>query len=287
MYDVIVIGQGPAGITAGIYTQRSNLKTLIIGTNQTALSKVKQIDNYYGMPHISGQDLYKIGINQVKELGAEIINDDVLTIKMNHSTQKGFNVKTATNEFITKTIIIATGTVRTIPNIANLKDYQDKNISFCAICDGFFYRNKNVYVLGYNDYAIEEAEELKKVASSVTILTNGVKPIFSKKTNIVVNENKIIKFIGNDYLEQIEFEHETLTIPGLFIAWGTPGGFEFAKKLGLEIQNNQVVVTKHMETNIPGIYACGDINGWPYQVHKATYEGMMAGLSVSKYLNNK
>lgn len=287
MYDVIIIGTGPAGITAGIYAKRSNLNVLIIGKNKSALEKVKQIDNYYGLPHIDGKTLYLNGTKQVKELGVELIDEEVIGITMDYQNNSSFVVKTINSIFETKTVILATGMLRTTPKIANLLNYVDKNISFCAICDGFFFRNKKVCVIGYNEYALEEAKELLKVTPNVTILTNGKASTFTNDPLIVVNTETIKAFKGEERIEQIELETSTLDVNGVFIAWGTPGGLEFAKKLGLELDNNMVITNKNMETNIPGIYACGDMTGQPYQIHKATYEGMQAALAISKYLKNK
>ena len=287
MYDVIIIGTGPAGITAGIYAKRSNLNVLIIGKNKSALEKVKQIDNYYGLPHIDGKTLYLNGTKQVKELGVELIDEEVIGITMDYQNNSSFVIKTINSIFETKTVILATGMLRTTPKIANLLNYVDTNISFCAICDGFFYRNKKVCVIGYNEYALEEAKELLKVTPNVTILTNGKARTFTNDPLIVVNTETIKAFKGEERIEQIELETSTLDVDGVFIAWGTPGGLEFAKKLGLELDNNMVITNKNMETNIPGIYACGDMTGQPYQIHKATYEGMQAALAISKYLKNK
>lgn len=287
MYDVIIIGTGPAGITAGIYAKRSNLNVLIIGKNKSALEKVKQIDNYYGLPHIDGKTLYLNGTKQAQELGVELIDEEVIGITMDYQNNSSFVIKTINSIFETKTVILATGMLRTTPKIANLLNYVDTNISFCAICDGFFYRNKKVCVIGYNEYALEEAKELLKVTPNVTILTNGKASTFTNDPLIVVNTETIKAFKGEERIEQIELETSTLDVDGVFIAWGTPGGLEFAKKLGLELDNNMVITNKNMETNIPGIYACGDMTGQPYQIHKATYEGMQAALAISKYLKNK
>ena len=160
MYDVIIIGTGPAGITAGIYAKRSNLNVLIIGKNKSALEKVKQIDNYYGLPHIDGKTLYLNGTKQVKELGVELIDEEVIGITMDYQNNSSFVIKTINSIFETKTVILATGMLRTTPKIANLLNYVDKNISFCAICDGFFYRNKKVCVTFNNSLASSRAYSL-------------------------------------------------------------------------------------------------------------------------------
>lgn len=284
MFDCIVIGSGPAGISSALYMYRANLNILIISEDKSALKSAKQIDNFYGSKSISGAELYQKGIEQAKALGIEFVNAEVLNVKTDYEEQPTFYIYTMDKVFEARTVVLATGATRALPKVANLPKYKDKNISFCAVCDGFFYRNKPVYVLGYTDYAIEEAKELKKVSNQVTILTNGKDLKTSEDIKI---DQRIIKKFKGDNLEQIEFEDETIDVSGLFIAWETPGGIEFAKKLGLEINDNKLVVNQKMETNLKGIYACGDITGSPFQIAKAIYEGMIAGMTITKYLKQK
>ena len=290
IYDSIVIGSGPAGISASLYLKRSGLNILVLTTNDSALLKAELVENYYGTGAISGIDLYNEGINQAKKLRIEIKEEQVFSAGMIPlpNSQVGFSVKTDKETYCTKTIVLATGTKRSIPNVANIKDYVDKNISFCAICDGFFYRKKDVYVLGYGKYALAEAEELKKIANSVTILTNGHTPEFNLVEDIKVITTPIKKFSGDTKLEHIEFIDESqIDVPGLFVAWGVAGGYDFARKIGIQIENNKIVVNNKMETNVKGFYACGDVIGAPYQVSTAVYEGSIAGLSISDMLKHK
>ena len=290
IYDSIVIGSGPAGISASLYLKRSGLNILVLTTNDSALLKAELVENYYGTGAISGIDLYNEGINQVKKLRIEIKEEQVFSAGMIPlpNNQVGFSVKTDKETYCTKTIVLATGTKRSIPNVANIKNYVDKNISFCAICDGFFYRKKDVYVLGYGKYALAEAEELKKIANSVTILTNGHTPEFNQVEDIKVITTPIKKFSGETKLEHIEFiDDNQIDVPGLFVAWGVAGGYDFARKIGIQVENNKIVVNKKMETNVKGFYACGDVIGAPYQVSTAVYEGSIAGLSISDMLKHK
>ena len=176
MYDVIIVGAGPAGISASLYTTRRNLKTLIIYKEKSSLEKTKKIENYYGFENgINGKELYNIGIKQAQNIGTEIIKDEVTNIQIDYlkEKQKTFKVQTLNNEFWAKSIILATGNKKNNPNIKNIEKYEGKGISYCAICDGFFYRNKDVAVIGNGDYAISEALDLQNVAKSITILTNG------------------------------------------------------------------------------------------------------------------
>ncbi len=287
MYDVIIIGKGPAGISTSLYARRSNLNVLVIGLDDSALLKAKVIDNYYGTPHIDGKELLQNGITQAMNLGVEIKTEEVISIRKTESNEfPQFEVTTLTNKYVSKAVVIASGTKRTLPDIANLKEYKDKNLSYCAVCDGFFYRGRTAYVLGDGTYAVSEALELEKNAKEVVILTNG-KNLTVTSNKIKVETRKIKAFKGEDRLSQIVFEDEdTINVPSLFIAWKNAGGYDFARKLGASIQNDKIEVNPKMETSIPGLYACGDVVGSPFQVAKAVYEGEIAGTNCSDYLKN-
>ena len=142
MNQVIVIGCGPAGVSAALYTKRAGLATKIIGPNKTALFKAEKIENYYGFKEpVNGVQLFKEGIEQAKRLGCNVIEDEVISI----ANESNFKIKTATNgEFIGAAVILATGKQRFAPNIAGLKEFEGRGVSYCAICDAFFYRNKNI-----------------------------------------------------------------------------------------------------------------------------------------------
>lgn len=287
MYDVIIVGAGPAGISASLYTIRRNLKTLIIYKEKSALEKSTKIENYYGFENgINGEELYKIGIRQAQNIGAEVIKDEVTNIKIDYLNEKEytFKVETLNNEFKAKSVILATGNKKNKPNIKNMDKYEGKGISYCAICDGFFYRNKNVAVIGNGDYAIAEAKDLQNIAKSITILTNGRQAPEYRAENINSNTKEIDQIEGENKVEEIDFVDNTkMKIDGIFIAQGVAGSTEFAKKIGAKINNDKIVVDENMETSIKGLFACGDCTGGLYQVSKAVYDGTKAGLAV---LNN-
>ena len=287
MYDVIIVGAGPAGISASLYTIRRNLKTLIIYKEKSALEKSTKIENYYGFENgINGEELYKIGIRQAQNIGAEVIKDEVTNIKIDYLNEKEytFKVETLNNEFKAKSVILATGNKKNKPNIKNMDKYEGKGISYCAICDGFFYRNKNVAVIGNGDYAIAEAKDLQNIAKSITILTNGRQAPEYRAENININTKKIDQIEGENKVEEIDFVDNTkMKIDGIFIAQGVAGSTEFAKKIGAKINNDKIVVDENMKTSIKGLFACGDCTGGLYQVSKAVYDGTKAGLAV---LNN-
>jgi len=284
MYDVIIIGAGPAGISASLYTKRGNLSTLVIYNKENSnLEKAKQIENYYGFEKgIEGKELFNQGINQAQQLGVVIKKEEVLKIELE---EKGFVVITPSQNYKSKAIIIATGNRKNLPNIKGIKDFEGKGVSYCAICDGFFYRNKNVAVLGNGNYAISETNDLINIANEITLLTNGKEIPDIRSENIKVNNKKIKEIKGEEKLKEIEFEDNTkLEIDGIFVAEGTADSIDFAKKLGIITKQDRIKVNENMETNIPGIFACGDCTGGLYQISKAVYEGTKAGLQAVEYI---
>ncbi len=284
LYDVIIIGSGPAGISASLYTKRAGLETLIVSKGIGTLNKVEKIENYYGTPNISGKEIQKIGENQAKNLNIEIKNEEVMQIDYG----RNFIVKTLNYEYEAKTIIIATGSNRKVANIKGIKEFEGKGVSYCTTCDGFFYKDKDVAVLGNKEYALHEAQNLLPIAKSVTMLTNGEQPVEKRTEGIEIKENKIREFRGTNSIEEIEFEDNTKKkIDGVFVALGTASSSDLARKLGVILdEKNNIKVDNKMETNIKGVYACGDCTGGILQISKAVYEGMVAGMSVIQFIKN-
>lgn len=278
--SVVIIGGGPAGVSAALYTARAGIDTTIIENGALALEKAEKIENYYGFSDgISGKELYESGISQAKNVGAQIINAEVVGL----SFEDKFRVTTTSGEFFADSIIIATGASRNKPEIENLEKFEGSGISYCAVCDGFFFRGKDVAVLGSGEYALHEASVLVPFASSVTLLTNGNDA--AAPVGINVNTLKIKAATGGAVLEKIVFEDgSTLDVSGLFIALGTAGGTDIAKKIGAVTNGNYVAVDENMATNILGIFAAGDCTGGVLQIAKAVYQGMQAGFSVIKFL---
>ena len=280
MYDVIVIGSGPAGITAAIYSKRRNLSILVISKGNGTLQKAEKIDNYYGFENgIYGKELYVNGIKQTKNLGIDFIEDEVINIEYINQ----FTIETVNSKYEAKAVILATGVSRNVPNIKGIKEFEGKGVSYCAVCDSFFYKGKDVAVLGDGNYAIHEFETLKPIASSVTILTNGNTMVENRDSSIEVNSKKIREFRGDTKLEKVEFEDNTIqNLNGVFIAMGTASSSDLARKIGARIENNNIVVNENMETTVPSLFACGDCTGGLLQISKAVYEGAKAGLAVLK-----
>lgn len=285
MYDVIIIGSGPAGVSAAIYAKRGGANVLVITKDTGTLGKAKKIENYYGFKSITGEELYKNGLEQLKNLNIELVKDEV--VQLNYTNQ--FEVTTVNNVFEAKYVVFATGVSRNVPNIKGIKEFEGKGVSYCAICDAFFYRNKHVAVLGSGNYAIHEAEILKPVAKSVTLLTNNEKLVENRDIDLNVNEKKIREVRGYDKVDEVVFDDDTKeNVNGIFVAIGTASTNDLARKIGARIENNNIVVNENLETTVPGLYACGDCTGGILQISKATYEGTKVGLEiVNKIKNNK
>ncbi len=283
MYDVIIIGAGPAGISASLYAKRANLDVLVLYKGESSLWKAEKIENYYGFTNgIKGSKLYEDGIEQARNLGIEVKETEVIGIQNKIET---FEIKTENEIFESKAVILSTGNKKVRPNIAGVTEFEGRGVSYCAICDAFFYRKKNVVVIGDGKFAISEAEELSHVAESVTILTDGKETL---ETKFDVNNKKIKAILGEQKVEKIEFEDGSiLKTDGVFIALGEAGASDFAKKMGLQQEGDNIIVNDKMETNVKGVYACGNITVGLQQICKAVYEGAQAGISVANFVRNK
>jgi thioredoxin reductase (NADPH) len=283
MFDIIIIGSGPAGATAGIYAQRAGMKVLIVSKNEGALKKGGIIENYYGFPDpIDGEIIFNYGLQQAKNVGCTLIEDEVIDIQYDG---ENYHVKSKKDLYTAPVAIITTGISRTIPPIKSISSFEGKGVSYCATCDGFFYRGKKVGVIGSKDYALSEANHLVHLAKEVTIYTNGIEPSVSIPENIQVNKKKIIDIKGTNRIETLVFEDSsTETIDGLFVAYAVAGSFDFAKKLGAQVEGTKILIDKSCMTNVPGLFAAGDCTGGMLQMAKAIYEGAMAGTEAAKFI---
>ena len=296
IFDTIIIGKGPAGIQAALYVKRANFNVLVIGKDSGALGKAQKIENFYGQSGaINGRELANKGIAQIENLGVTVLSDEVVGIEFcdnETNINKGklcFKIKTLKNEYVCKTVIIATGANRKNPNINGIKEYEGHGVSYCAVCDGFFYKNKEVVVIGSGDYAVSEVNALLPLAKHITILTNGSDEVLFRNENVTCNTKKISEIVGSKNVEAVLFkDNSRVDTSGVFVAEGVATSLDFAKRLGAEVDEGKMCVNdKTMETTVPGVFAAGDCTGEIYQIPKAVYEGMKAGLGVVKYLREQ
>lgn len=284
IYDSIIIGKGPAGITSAIYIKRAGLNPLVIGKDAGSLEKADKIDNYYGFENeITGKEIFLKGLKQAENLNIDIIADEVIDIQFNDK----FIIKTRNAQYETKTVVLATGSNRKTPKIKGVKEFEGRGVSYCAVCDAFFYRNKKVAVLGEGDYALNEVDHLKPVVKSIVLLTNGKKPLQSRSvSDIEINQIPIQEINGDEKVENITLSDQTkIDLDGIFIAMGVASSSDLARKLGAILdEKNNIVIDENGMTNIPGLFAAGDCTGGILQISKAIYEGTKAGLAIKKYL---
>ena len=282
-YDVIILGGGPAGASAGIYVRRAGSSVLVLDNGNSKLKRARTVQNYYGFEDISGDELLKLGVKQLTRLGAEIKDEEVLEITNNFDNHT-YTVITTKDSYTSKAIILCIGAGKK-KSVDGLEPYENANVSYCAICDGFLYRGKKVAVIGDGEFACHEAEHLSKNAKEVYLIGKISKEISKLSKNIKVIDKNIASFEGNGLLESIVFEDNSkLNIDGLFVALGSLSGFELAKQLGIITTNNTIVVDQFAMTNLPGVFAAGDAIGGINQVSTAVGEGARAGLEAVRYI---
>lgn len=283
--QVIIIGGGPAGVSAALYLARAGVRTTIIENGPGALAKAHKIDNYYGIA-ASGEKLYATGLEQAKALGVTVMQDEVLSVEYFDSFT--LSLKKHAEQFTAPSLILATGTKNITLNLPGLVQLEGKGISYCAVCDGFFFRKKHVAVLGSGAYALHEAEYLRHLAATVTILTNGASGELAQAAGFAVKTEKLAQLNGEAKLASISFaDGSELAVDGLFIAMGTADSTDIARKLGAQINGRFIKIDADGKTNIPGLFAAGDCTGGLLQVSKAVHEGARAGLAALNFIRNK
>lgn len=285
MVDVLIIGSGPAGLSAALYTSRANLSTLVIGKDRGALEKADRIENYFGLSEaVSGCDLVDNTRVQAQSLGAELVEDEIFHI----SWDGHFKAVGREDTYEAKAVLLATGTSRKTAKVKGLSELEGRGVSYCAVCDAFFYRGRKVAVLGNEEYAVHEMQELLPVADTVTLLTNGQELKAEVPAGVRVIQSPLTSLNGTDFLEGITLaDGTTLPMDGLFVALGSAGAVDLARKIGAATEGKSIVVNEDMETSIPGLYAAGDCTGGLLQISKAVGEGAQAAMSMIKFVRTQ
>jgi thioredoxin reductase (NADPH) len=280
MFDCVIVGGGPCGLSCATYLQRFNRNIVIINKEENFLKKNNiPIDNYFGYDKVNGADLIDQTESKLRRLGLEVINQNVIDIVY---LDNGFKVVTNSSEYLTKNIVLCIG-IKHQTRLPNLNKFLSLGVSYCATCDGFFYKDKTVGLYGSGDYLLHELEVLKPITKNIIIFS---KDIFPKEQYKVIKSD-IVSLNGDNKLTSITTKDETIELDGLFIADETPGVIGFSKKIGLKIAKDRIVVDRHFKTNIDSIYAGGDCIGGLLQITKASYDGMMIATEVNKKLNHE
>lgn len=282
-YDITVLGCGPAGLSAAINATIRNKKVLIIGNEVCSppLHKAQKIDNYLGIPAVSGEELLGYFMEHVDQMGIEVINNKAEAVN-----QEGeyYNILIKNEIIKCRAIVVATGIPysETLPGEEN---YLGKGLGYCATCDGPFYRGKDVLLIAHSEEAEEDANFMAEICNMVYYLPlYRNPPRLDKKIQLVKAKPHAI--VGNDFVEGLELDNgEVIQVEGLFVLGGETAPDRLIP--GLEIADKHIMTNRQQETSLPGVFAAGDCTGPPYQVAKSVGEGQIAGLNASKYASKK
>lgn len=299
MYDTIIIGAGPAGMTAALYAARSNLKVALLegGIPGGQMNNTSDIENYPGYANISGPELAEKMFEPLENLGVEHLFGSVEKIEDQGAIKKVF---TEDEVFETKTLIIATGAFHRHLGVPGEEELNSRGVSYCAVCDGAFFRDEDLLVVGGGDSAVEEAIFLTRFAKTVTIVHRRDELRAQKLLQERAFANEKIHFIWDSVVKEIKGDKRVSSVMvenvktgevsehkfgGVFIYVGLDPVSEFANDLGITNEAGWIVTDNHMETAISGIYAIGDAREKDLrQVTTAVGDGAVAGQEVYKYI---
>ncbi len=301
MYDVIIIGSGPAGFTAGIYAARREMKTLIIGKEAGGqLIWASEIENYPGFKNINNFDLIIKMQDQVKSLGVEL---KVAEIQKINKIDDVFELSTGKETYKAKTVIVAMGLAPRRLVIPGEEEFTGKGVSYCANCDGPFYKEKSVAVVGGGNSALDAAEVLSKIAKKVYLVHRRqefkgfealAEEVKAKENIELVLDSKVKEIIGKDKLEKIKVvnvqsgDEFDIVIDGLFIEVGRIAHTDLVKNLADRDEGAQILVNEKQMTKTLGLFAAGDVcSGEFKQITIATGEATIATLAAYQYLQMK
>ena len=282
MPRIIIIGSGPAGVSAALYAVRAGADTTVLTKGPGALDRAEKIENYYGFAQpVSGAELERRSIENAKRLGAKFVAAEA--VGLTYTDQ--LTVETLGGDYPADAVILATGASRAAPRIPGLAGLEGHGVSYCAACDAFFYRGKDVAVLGSGEYALHEVQALLPVVKSVTLLTNGAPLTAQFPPEVRVLPQKAEAVLGEKAGTGVQLSGGApLAVSGVFAALGVAGSTALARKLGAEVDGSRIVVDEKMQTTVPGLYAAGDCTGGLLQVAKAVYEGAQAATEAVKAL---
>ncbi len=302
VYDVVIIGGGPAGLTAAQYAARANLKTVVLDKSSSAgaLAFADKIENYPGLPKpVSGKELLDIFREQAIRFGAEYVQVQVIGVNLEADPKEVFTME---QTYRGKTVIIATGAMGRKPTIKGEQEFVGRGVSYCAVCDAAFFKDKVVCVLGDSEEALKEADYLTRFAREVYLLSPAKRlklpedyPI-PEKENLKILTSRVVKeIVGNEVVEKIvvrDLEKDTteeMPMDGVFVyLHGSRPIVDFLN-YAVDISDDECIITnKMMETNIPGVFAAGDVTCTEVrQVVIAAAHGCIAALSADKYVHGR
>jgi thioredoxin reductase (NADPH) len=298
IYGVGIIGAGPAGLTAALYCGRANLTTIMFGdVFDSQLAKAGDVENYPGFESIHGVELAEKFSKQLEKYAIKNVSSYVRRITRKDDL---FTFVTDEGEFSSRSVIVSTGSKHRELNIPGEKEYAYRGVSYCAVCDGSFYKAKKVALIGSGDQAASAAIYLAGLAKSVMVLTGKPDmdaPLHADQLKTMGNVNvvgnaKVLAIEGNEFAERIAYavngDKKVERIDGVFIEGGVPNSI-LANDLGLKLdeKGNIIVSRPDMLTETEGVFAAGDVTGGLHQISKAVGEGACAAVSAAIYLKKK
>ncbi len=283
LYDLAILGCGPAGLSAAINATIRNKKVIVIGAELCSppLHKAQKIDNYLGFPDIKGEDLLDNFMQHAQNMDIEITTNKAGVINEDAGQ---FNILVGEEVIQSKSIVIATG-IPYKPTLPDEEKFLGRGLGYCATCDGPMYRGKDVLIIGHSSEGEPEANFMAEICAKVYYIPL-YKDYGSLDSRVEILASKPAEILGNDFVEGIKLsDGNTIKVEGLFILGGETAPDRLIP--GLEIEDKHIKVNRRQETNLAGVYAAGDCTGAPYQVAKSVGEGQIAGLNASKYVSAK
>lgn len=269
MSNIVIVGSGPAGVSAALYAVRAGVQTTVLTKGSGALARAEKIENYYGFAQpVSGPELERRSIENARRLGVQFVQTEAVGLTWTDR----LTVETLAGAYPADAVILATGASRAVPRIPGLTGLEGHGVSWCAACDAFFYRGKDVAVLGSGEYALHEVQALLPVVKSVTLLTNGAALTADFPPEVTVCTQKVEAILGEQTVTGVQLADGAVReVSGVFVALGVAGSTALARKLGAAVEGSRIVVDDKMQTTVPGLYAAGDCTGGLLQVAKAVY----------------
>ena len=283
IYDLVILGCGPAGLSAAINATIRNKKVLVMGTEVCSppLHKAQLIDNYLGLPAMKGTDLLDAFMEHAKKMGVERSAQKAETI----TEMDGLYLILLGEEVITsRTVVIATG-VPYKPTLPQEDFFLGKGLGYCATCDGPLYKGKDVLLIGHSNEAEHEANFMAEICNRVYYIPL-YKKVGSLDPRVQILDSRPDSIIGTEFVEGLKLKDgQEIAVEGVFVLGGETAPDRLIP--GLQIDKNHIIVNRQQETNLPGVFAAGDCTGAPYQVAKSVGEGQVAGLNAAKYASRR
>jgi thioredoxin reductase (NADPH) len=289
-YDVVILGTGPAGLQAAVHATRKKVSVLVLGKETKSSLFHAHIENFCCQFNVSGEEMLRNGRLQAENFGAHFLEEDVMSLKVR---EDGFALESENGRTLLATaLIIATGTQRNRLGVPGEKQLLGKGVSYCVDCDGNFYRGERVAVVGSESAAIDGALTLTEIAAEVHLIFDRLEVSSALKDKLeaspikTYSRSKVKAIQGQDQVTGIELQNGTLIpVSGVFIELGAKGLLQLATHMGVRLDDEMryIQTDKQQATNLPGVYAAGDICGPPWQMAKAVGEGCVAGIHAATF----